>query len=126
MPMLLEKAIELLATQAQIDPTNLTNAFLTANIMTIEDAEKAQEALQPALLLLGENPTFKHFIAQMTEAGRQQYRYQGRSLESLNASIFLGGFIGGLQFMLNGMKSADPYKAHAATDPSPSPQPLVN
>lgn len=123
--MQLSKAIELLEAQAKIDPTNLANAFMTATYMTHEDAMAAATAMQPILKLILENPTFKRFISDLTEAGRHQYRHHGRSLESLNAGVFIGGFVGGIQFMLNNMKAIDPLHADPAA-PTPSPQSLVN
>ena len=98
----IEEAIKFLKDAATKSPTNVLQGFINGTSGNFHEAEEARDAVRPIVELLAKSPEVKTYMTTLADSARHQYRCHGLSFENITFAILLGGFLGGIQFFMNG------------------------
>lgn len=123
--MQIEEAIKFLRDAAAKSPTNVLQGIINATSGQFSEAEEAREAIRPVMELLVKSPEVRAYMDTLADGARHQYRCHGLSFEHITFAILLGGFIGGIQFFMNG-GIASPSPTASPADLSLPPTRLLN
>lgn len=102
------EAIKFLKDAAAKSPINVLQAFQNASLGSAAEAEAHSDEIRPIIELLSKSKEIHAYIDALAESARHQYSCHGSSFETICFSVLLAGFVGGIQFFMNGGIASPP------------------